>query len=155
MTSGLALRRSGLQWIAEETLMSHSHIRVAKPVPQRNLPLEVSVGVVAFLVILLFAVSRFGDGFFPTDYVTADGAVSETRIVVDHMLDSNYGGRIFYRIEAHVNFELGGQPQDRWVTVSEVTTGRLELASKVAAQPKSCQVYWAPGHPENAKCRLK
>ncbi|MFZ0746447.1 MAG: hypothetical protein WAM85_18715 [Terracidiphilus sp.] len=88
-------------------------------------------------------------------YFTADGTVQETRIVVDHIGDSQFGGQIYYRIEAHVNYEVEGQDQDRWLTASEITPERDLLTAKLQPLPKTCRVYWVPKHPENAKCRLE
>ena len=137
--------------------MSRTHVRLPKPKPEpnRNIWVGVAIGAVATLLAILYVTTRFWDGPIQPSHVTAEGKVSETRIVMDHISDSQYGGEIFYRIEAHASYELDGRPQDRWLTASEITTERVLLASKVAGQPKSCRVYWASGHPENAKCQLE
>lgn len=116
--------------------------------------LVVVAGIGACLLLVLAWAARARDGAYDTSHLTAEGKISETRIVVDHTVESLYGGRIFYRIEAHVGYEIQGQSQDRWVTASEITTLREMLAAKLARHPQSCQIYWTPGHPENAKCRL-
>jgi len=137
--------------------MSHSHIRVHESPPQRNLWLETTFGVafVAFVAIAAFYVPGIWHPLYDLDHLTAPGNVSDTRIVIDHTRDSLYGGQIFYRIEALVSYEIDGQTQNRWLTASEVTTERGRLASKLAGSPKSCQVYWLPDHPENARCRFQ
>ena len=137
--------------------MSQGHIRVRKQTPgqQRSYWFETAILIVTVLLTLLYFATRFWSEPANPDYETADANVSETRIVVDHFRESYYGSSIFYRTEVHVQYELEGRMQDRWLTASEVTTERWRLASKVAAQPTRCEVYWVPVHPENAKCRLK
>jgi hypothetical protein len=83
-----------------------------------------------------------------------EGRTSETRIVVDRILDSSMGGKILYRIDAHLTYRIDGQTQDRWLTASGTDASRELLALKLANHPKTCQVYWRTGHPESAKCRL-
>jgi hypothetical protein len=92
---------------------------------------------------------------YDTDHLTAQGNVSDTRIVIDHIRDSQYGGLIFYRIEALVSYEIEGQTQNRWLVASEITTAREFLVAKLADHPKACQVYWLPNHSENARCRFQ
>lgn len=137
--------------------MSQSHIRVRNETAgkQRSYWFETTILVVTVLLALLYVATRFWSEPSNPDYETADAKVSETRIVVDHIRDSYYGGSIFYRIEAHAQYGSDGRPQDRWLTASEVTTDRWLLASKVAIQPERCEAYWVSGHPENARCRLK
>jgi hypothetical protein len=134
--------------------MSHRHIRVPRPAPQRRPPPEFVLAAVVVVSIALLAVGNLVR--LPSDesYVSASGSILETRIVVDHILDNEYGGRIFYRIEARTSYELEGRSQDRWLTASEIETARELLQAKLASHPKHCVVYWVPGHPENAKCRL-
>jgi hypothetical protein len=134
--------------------MSHSHVRVPRLPPQRHPGLEF---VVAASIVVLVASLAFGNFVWrpsDEDHVSATGSILETRIVVDHIFDSQYGGRIFYRIEARTSYEFQGQSQDRWLTASEITTARELLQAKLASRPKYCVVYWVPGHSENAKCRL-
>jgi hypothetical protein len=116
--------------------------------------LLVVAGNGACLLLVLVWAARTRDDAYDTSHLTAEGKISEIKIVVDHTVDSMYGGRIFYRIEAHVTYEIEGQSQDRWVTASEITSFREMLKAKLARQPQSCQIYWTPGHPENARCRL-
>ena len=134
--------------------MSHSHIRVPRPAPQRDPWLEFVVAASIVVLVALLAFGGFVGRSFDETNVTATGSILETRIVVDHILDSQYGGRIFYRIEARTSYEFQGQSQDRWLTASEITTARELLQAKLASRPKYCVVYWVPGHSENAKCRL-
>ncbi|MGA2218466.1 MAG: hypothetical protein ABSG51_10295 [Terracidiphilus sp.] len=136
--------------------VSHSHIRVHPPAPKRNPWLEATVGVAFFVVVAaVYIATRMWHPFYDTDHLTAQGTVSETRIVIDHIRDSQYGGLIFYRIEALVSYEIDGQTQNRWLIASEITTERAMLASKLAGSPTTCQVYWLPGHSENARCRFQ
>jgi hypothetical protein len=139
--------------------LSHSHIRVQQAPTRRNLWLEAAAGC-AFLVLVtaLYIASNVLHPLHDLDHLTAEGKVSDTRIVVDHIWDTRYGGRIYYRIEyrieALVSYEIDGRSYSRWLTGSETTTERALLASKLASSPKSCQVYWLPDRPENARCRF-
>jgi hypothetical protein len=116
--------------------------------------LLVIAGIGVCLLLILAWAARTRDDSYDTSHLTTEGKISETRIVVDHTVESLYGGRIFYRIEAHVTYEIQGQSQDRWVTASEITSLHDMLVAKLARHPQSCQIYWTPDHPENAKCRL-
>jgi hypothetical protein len=137
--------------------MSHSHIRVRESPPRRNYWLEAAFGIffVALVAVASLYAIRIWHPLYDLDHLTALGNVSDTRIVIDHIRDSPYGGKIFYRIEAQVSYEIDGQTQNRWLTASETTTERGRLASKLAGSPKTCQVYWLPDHPENPRCRFK
>jgi hypothetical protein len=135
--------------------MSHSRIRVPKPV-QRTSPWLTIVGTTT--IVVLVGVLAFGKLFYwpsSSSYQTAPGTVLETRMVVDHLRDSPYGGQIYYRIEAHVRYSIEGRQKEQWMTASETTAGREMLAAKLAPQPKNCRVYWFPNHSENAKCQLE
>ena len=136
--------------------MSHSHIRVHEAPPKRNLGLEVAAGIafLAAFAALFIAVLRWHQPY-DMDHLTAEGIVSDSRIVVDHIWDTRYGGQIYYRTEALVSYQIDGQPQNRWLIASEITTERARLASKLADSPKACQVYWLPDHPKNARCRFR
>ena len=134
--------------------MSHSHVRVSHPPPQRRPWIEFALAVSLVALMMLLTFGNFLKWPFDGDYARATGSILETRIVVDHILDSQYGGRIFYRVEVRTSYEFQGEPQERWLTASEITTARELLEAKLAVHPKYCVVYWVPGHPENAKCRL-
>ena len=138
--------------------MSHTHIHVQASKPKVQLTasfwLLVIAGMGACLLLALIVAARIRDSAFDTSHLTAEGKISEIRIVVDHNSESIYGGRIHYRIEAHVIYEIQGQNQDRWVTASVTTPLREMLAAKLARHPQICQIYWAPDHPETARCRL-
>jgi hypothetical protein len=134
--------------------MSHSHIRVPRPSPQSRPWGEVVLAVSVFVAIALLAFGSFVGWQSNEDHTSATGSILETRIVLDHIVDSQYGGGIYYRIEARTSYEFQGQSQDRWLTASEITTARELLQVKLASHPKYCVVYWVPGHAENAKCRL-
>lgn len=137
--------------------MSHTHIRVAKPKPVSGryewLP-AVLLGL-ALAALAAWMVTWRLDGFIDQSYFVAEGQVLGTRIVVDHIWDGAHGGFIYYRIEAHVNYKLQNQMQDRWLLASDVTTERERLAAKLATQPKRCLVYWKPDFPENPRCRFE
>ena len=137
--------------------MSHSHLRARlnPPAPRRNFWLEATFGLVfvAFAAIFI-AVLRWHQPY-DLDHLTTEGKTSDSRIVVDHIWDTRYGGAIYYRTEALVSYEIDGQPQNRWLIASEITTERARLASKLADSPKACQVYWLPDHPENARSRFR
>jgi hypothetical protein len=136
--------------------VSHSHIRVHEVPPQRNLWLEAGAGIAFFVAVaVLYIAAKVWHPLYDLDHLTTEGKISDSRIVVDHTRESLYGGQIFYRTEALVSYEIDGQTQNRWLTASEITTERARLASKLADSPKTCQVYWLPGHPENARCRFK
>jgi hypothetical protein len=136
--------------------VSRSHVRVQHSPPKRKPWLEATVAIAFFLVVAaIYIAIRALHPPYDTDHLTAKGTVSESRIVIDHIRDSQYGGLISYRIEALVSYEIESQPQNRWLVASEITTERAMLASKLAGSPKTCQVYWLPGHPENARCRFQ
>jgi hypothetical protein len=134
--------------------MSHSHVRVSRPPSQRRPWTEIVLAVSLVALMMLLTFRNFLKWPSDEDYVRATGSILETRIVVDHISDSEYGGRIFYRVEARTSYEFQGEPQERWLTASEITTERELLEAKLAIHPKYCSVYWVLGHPENAKCRL-
>jgi hypothetical protein len=118
----------------------------------------VAVAGIAFflgVVVVLCIAVRVLHPVYDLDHLTAEGNISDSRIVVDHTSESMYGGKIFYRIEALVSYEIDDQTQNRWLIASETTTDRGLLASKLVGSPKTCQVYWLPNHPENARCRFK
>jgi len=136
--------------------MSHTHVRAPKaepPPPPKLLPLLIA-GTLVGLFCVLYVAGRIRDSAYDTSHLTTQGKISETRIVVDHILDTSWGGKIFYRLEAHVAYQIDGQTQDRWLTASGVDASREFLSLKLANHPQTCQVYWSPGHPENARCRF-
>lgn len=136
--------------------MSHTHIRAPKPEPgppSKLWPWMIA-GTLVALFCALYVAGRIRDSAFDTSHLTTQGKVSETRIVVDHILDTGRGGAIFYRVEAHVAYQIEGQTQDRWLYASGVDSSREFLALKLINHPQTCQVYWSPGFPENARCRF-
>jgi hypothetical protein len=132
--------------------MRPSRVRVPK---KRNWLVRGALGAAIVLLAGLFLVGRLRGGFRDGSHLNAAGRILETRIVEEHVQDSPYGDRTLYRIEVHVTYELRGEAQDRWLTASEVTMDRDPLAARLASHPGSCEVYWAPHHPENAKCLLR
>jgi hypothetical protein len=137
--------------------MSHSHAKVtgAFPSAPRRLWLEVIFGLAFFGLAAVATLFITTDRESNHDFFTSTGTILESRIVVDSMRESGFGGAILYRIEAHVTYDLDGRQQDRWLPASEVTTARPLLAARLASNPKTCMVYWRPNHPENARCQLK
>ena len=135
--------------------MSQSHIRKSdqpahQPIAWWKLALAFAVVIMSFLAVYLAANWIHS---FPSAYETVSANILEIRKVVDHTNDSQYGGRIFYRVEAHVHYAAKGQMQDRWLRVSDVTPEAIVL--RLAGHPTQCLVYWPPDHPENAKCSFK
>jgi hypothetical protein len=137
--------------------MSQSHIRVRREAP----PAKPHYVFVAFVFCALVAVcasifwSNFRGSMFWETHSAAEGQVSETRVVVDRIIDSTYGGRVLYRLEAHVRFMAEGQMQERWMVVREDTHDRALLMAEQASNPKTCEVYWTSGHPEDAGCMFQ
>ena len=136
--------------------MSQIHARDRFP----GRPEKVSVWrhVAAGAGVLFFAgLVAFGPWWAPTiedSHQTAHGQMLETRMT-QGTRDSDLGGAILYRIESHVRYDLHGMAKDRWMAASEVSSDRDVLALRIIKHPSSCEVYWAPDHPENPKCLLK
>jgi hypothetical protein len=82
---------------------------------------------------------------FPSPHETATGTVLEIRKVIDNTRDALYGGKISYRLEAHVQYVADGQMQDRWLRALDDLT-QENLLLKLAAHPTKCLVYWPPRH---------
>ena len=141
--------------------MSQSHIRVPKAAPRRRKGLEITVGIVFVLIPVFYFLARAG-GWLTPDFDSTTGQVLETRIVVDHASESQSGGHIFYRLEAHVKYAIRREDQtlqslqfeDRWLIASEVTATRELLTMVQSKQSRTCEVYWRPGHSEAARCRF-
>jgi hypothetical protein len=104
------------------------------------------------LLMLLFLLGRLAQR--PRNYPTAEGTIEEAKVAIAYSLQGNYGGTIYYRIEAKVRFEQEGQMQERWLSASEADPSREILQAKLSSHPQHCVVYWPPRHPENAHCRL-
>jgi hypothetical protein len=90
----------------------------------------------------------------PANRETASGRILEMRKVVDGTVDSGFGGRILYGVEARVQYLADGRIQDRWLRASG-DMSRDGLLLKMASHPGECLVYWPKGHPESARCWLK
>jgi hypothetical protein len=141
--------------------MSQSHIRVPRAAPRRRKRLEIIVGIVFVLIPIFYFLARAG-GWFTPEFESTSGQVLETRIVVDHASESQSGGHIFYRLEAHVRYAIPSEDQttqarqfqDRWLIASEATTTRELLTMVQSKQSKTCEVHWRPNHPEAARCRF-
>ena len=133
-----------------------SHPRAQSPTAAHQAAIPVLDLRDSFLlsVYTVFFWSNFNASQFWDRHATADGMIVETRVVIDRVADYRYGGAILYRLDAHVKFKADGQDQDRWLRVQTGTTSRLELMAKAATDPKTCLVYWTPGHLENARCKM-
>ncbi len=136
--------------------MSQSHVRIPKAPPswKPQWPFWVGTPLIVGLIGFLSFWGAFRNSGPSGTHSTAQGRISETRVVVDHIFDGSRGGRIFYRLEAHVSFLAEGTSQDRWLVVPQDITDRDWLMVKEATNPKSCQVYWTPGYPDDAKCKI-
>jgi hypothetical protein len=136
--------------------MTHTHIRAPKadPAPDRYALLKLIAGVVAAIALICVGLWHW-DGVIDNSFSVANGQLLDTRITVQGLKDSLYGGRILYRIEAHVKYEFQGQPQDRWLPATGSTSDRAWLELELLRKPKKCLVYWKPDFPENARCRLE
>lgn len=134
--------------------MSHTHIRVARPAAARKPWLErlfFSVAaVLAMLTVFLILWDRPREPF-----VVEHGQILETRIMVDSILQGRFGGRIHYRLEARVSYDLAGSRQHRWMTADTLSASHEVIAAQAAGNPKNCLVYWEPDHPENARCHME
>ena len=133
--------------------MSQTPIQVPKKLPQRRVWLEFTAGVITFLVLLGIGIRRLQRDFDDPSHLTTKGQVLETRIAAKGTHDSQYGGSIFYQIEARVRYDFHGQSLERWMAASELTS-RAPLQLRLADSPRTCEVYWAVDHPENARCRF-
>jgi hypothetical protein len=110
--------------------------------------------IVGLLVVFVLA-SRMLPRFRSDGHDSAVGKVLETRIVMASTGESTMGSYAFYRIEAHVTFDVNGEKQDRWIPASEVNSSREELELQLIDRPGTCRVSWSPRHPENAHCSLQ
>ncbi len=134
--------------------MSQSHINQPK-VPQPMVWWKVALGSALVLMLLgaLWGIFNLVHSNL-SNYETADGKILEMRKVVDGLVDSPYGGKILYGVEARVQYTVNGQMQERWLRASD-NMPRETLLLKLADHPTQCIVYWPPKHPEGAKCWLK
>ena len=92
---------------------------------------------------------------FDTNHETAVGKITESRVAVVGSRDSLYGGHILHQIEVHVRYLYRSQIQDRWMAGSELNSARQMLEARIRRHAGTCEVYWLPNHPENAKCRFE
>lgn len=135
--------------------MSQSRITKQPKPPQPIVGWHIVLGFTTFLILLaaVYLAANWIHSLSST-HETATGTILEIRKVFDNARDTLYGGKINYRLEAHVQYVADGQMQDRWLRASDDLT-RESLPLKLAAHPTKCLVYWLPNHPENAKCSLK
>lgn len=134
--------------------MSHTHIRVARPAAPRKPQLErLALSIAAILALLTAFLILWDRPHEPV--VVEHGQILETRIVVDDIRQGRFGGRIHYRLEARVSYDLAGTPQDRGLTADTLSAEREVIAAQAARSPKNCLVYWKPDHSENARCHME
>jgi hypothetical protein len=135
--------------------MSQRGIRKQSKPPRQIVWWHIALGFVTVLMILAAAyLAANWIHSFPSPHETAAGEILEIRKVVDNTRDTLQGGKINYRLEAHVQYAADGQMQDRWLRASDDLT-QENLLLKFAAHPTKCLVYWPPNHPENARYSLK
>lgn len=139
--------------------MSRSHIRPSKvPLPaaknRLGLALAALIVTIAGAICLIPLYENYTQPF-DRFHETAAGTILDTRIVPFGVLDGGRGGRILYRIEARVHYFQQGQWHDRWLPVgSNYGSSRENLEARLALKPQTCEVYWAPGHADHARCRF-
>ena len=135
--------------------MSKRGIRRQSKPPRPIVWWHIALGFVTVLVMLaaVYLAANWIHSF-PSPHETATGTILEIKKVVNNTRDTTYGGKISYRLEAHVQYVADGQMQDRWLLASDDLTQET-LLFKLAAHPTKCLVYWPPNHPQNAKCSLK
>jgi hypothetical protein len=101
--------------------MSHGHIRESKPRALISISwwrLALCFASVVIVFVSLYLVANWIHSF-PSTYETANGKILGIRKVVDGTIDSQYGGKILYGFEAHVQYVANGQSQDRWLRASD------------------------------------
>lgn len=130
------------------------HASKQKQPPQKIIWWHIALPV--FLLLLLFfaavgAVNCFNS--YAAPYATTPGKIVDIRKVPEGLINTGYGGRVFYRHEARVQFSLDGKPQDRWLRLTSNASPHM-LDVKLAASPQQCTVYWRSDRPENARCDL-
>lgn len=135
--------------------MSHRHIKRPEAPPRPIVWWKIALGFVVFIASIgaVWAIVNWTYSF-PSNFVTTDGKILETRKVVDGVADTQHGSVVFWGLEARVQYKVDGQMQDRWLRASD-NMPRETLALKLATHPTECLVYWPPNHAENARCWLK
>jgi hypothetical protein len=136
--------------------MSHSHIQSSKPPLQTTIAwwkLALGISILVILVAVFFLVRNWMLPL-PSAHDSANAKILEIRRVVDHTADSQFGSKIFYRFEAHVQYVADRQLQDRWLRIAD-DLPMESLLVKLADHPNHCLAQWLPDHPENARCSLR
>jgi hypothetical protein len=119
--------------------------------------LMAGVAGIAVLLIVVLSIARsgllssVGQGVYAKAWVD----VLETRIATVGSRESGQGGYILYRIEAHVRYSMDGATRDWWIPASDATSDRTGLQLQLVDAPRTCLVYWTPGHEDNARCELQ
>jgi hypothetical protein len=135
--------------------VSQTHLRKRKVAPRKSGWGSHLLTVVVVLAIVLIVGGRVLPRFQKTGRESSLGKVLETRIVIVSTGESSVGSYAYYRIEAHVTFDMNGEKQDRWISASDDNSNRAELELQILDRPGTCVVSWSPRHPENAHCSLK
>ncbi len=134
---------------------THPHGRTSRMPQKDGIWVRAAAGAAVLLLAGLMVWSPWGPTPLEKSHQIARGQILETRIAVAGTRESYFGGSILYRIEVHVRYDRHGQVQDRWMPASEISSSRDTLALRLVKPPGTCEVYWAPGHPENPRCDLK
>jgi hypothetical protein len=139
--------------------MSHRHNHApkhpAEPAAQVHFWPIALLAIVLGLPLAIFIYGRAINSFYDTEHLTTTGAISETRVVADSFGSGYRDGWIHYRLEARVAYQIDSHSYDEWLRVPQFESSRAALEAVQARHPESCQVYWSPGHPETARCRLQ
>ena len=134
-------------------MLNQTHIHAEKAPPKRSRLAEAAIVAVLGIFGGLLAFGGYWEGCV-SEREFGDAKILDTRIVMTQMHETQRGTWGEYRIEAHVNYDLHGQMQDRWVPVPEMYMDREWLEARLASHPKTCEVWWPKSHSENARCRL-
>lgn len=110
------------------------------------------MAVVAVVGMLMVAVV-LARSPFDRAHRMARGTIEDGRIVTAGAHDGSYGGRIVYELDVLVRYTADGAEQERWMPVVYPYTHEM-MEARVAHLPAACEVFWAPRHPEHAKCRF-
>jgi hypothetical protein len=138
--------------------MSQTHIRIAQPEPPKTNAVRVIMililsGLVLFCIMAVAV--RLVDLWHEPAYITTSGQIEQTRIGVAYTRATSFGGRIYYRIEALVSYQIDGKPTKQWLVASPPTLSREMLLARTSQNPTKCVVYWTEGNPANVQCKIE
>jgi len=134
--------------------MGRARIRASKPTGGRGSLLKAGLAATAAAVaVVLVGLLLLSREPFDRSHLTARGTILDARIVQTGAREGWPTGRIMYRIEALVRYSADGGTLERWLPVV-YNYPREYMVARLARRPEACEVFWAPRHPENAKCRF-